>query len=288
MPSVFFVSPVVDIASCHRLRTYRGRKGMLQCTVLEVALASISTLGLFDHAEIGTGRRKYTSAGMNHTNPIKDVLDEAEQIFGKDQRVACIFSLGAGVSLQMTMPSNLAHLEVHGLLQAMEMQQMVVTKEVGRRFGTLEVYYRFSIPGIGSGCLSDWTDWDMGNIEHHAEEYLNTPNCSKEMDAAAEQLSAGRGTITLDGLSKLQSFGLFSSSFMSNCRQRISHHGDSQIGTTCDAILRIAKEVMGIHRAELSKCANRQAEYIRSLGNGWVRQVNSPFILCASIWVKVS
>jgi hypothetical protein len=178
---------------------------MLQCTILEVALASISTLGLFDHAEIGTGRRKYTSAGMNHTNPIKDVLDEAEQIFGKDRRVACILSLGAGVSLQMTMPSNLAHLEVHGLLQAMDMQQKMVTEEVDHRFGTLEAYYRFSVPGVGSGCLGDWTNWDMDTVESHAEDYLNNPNLSSELDAAAEQLSVGRGTITLDGLSKLHS-----------------------------------------------------------------------------------
>jgi hypothetical protein len=215
MPSVFFVSPVVDIASCHRLRTYRGRKGMLQCTILDVALASISTLGLFGHAEIGTGRRKYTSAGMNHTNPIKDVLDEAEQIFGKDKRVACIVSLGAGVSLQMVMPSNLAYLEVHGLLQAMEMQQKMVTEEVGRRFGTLEAYYRFSVPGIGSGCLSDWTNWDVDIVKHHAEEYLDNPRYLSELDAAAEQLSSGRGTITLDGLSKLKSLDPFSSIFCS-------------------------------------------------------------------------
>jgi hypothetical protein len=176
---------------------------MLQCTILEVALASISTLGLFDHAEIGTRRHKYTSVGMNHTNPIKAVLDEAEQIFGKEKRVACILSLGAGVPLQMTMPSNLAHLEVHGLLQAMEMQQTVVTEEVGRRFETLEVYYRFSAPRIGSGSLHDWTNWDVDTVQHHAEEYLNNPNYSRELDAAAEQLSTGRGTITLDGLSKL-------------------------------------------------------------------------------------
>jgi hypothetical protein len=141
---------------------------------------------------------------MNDTNPIKDVLDEAEQIFGKDKRVACIVSLGAGAPLQMTMPSNLAHLEINGLLQAMEMQKTVVTVEVDRRFGTLEFYYRFSVPGVGSGCLSDWTDWDMDTVEHHAEEYLNNPKYSSELDATAEQLSAGHRTIALDGLSKLQ------------------------------------------------------------------------------------
>lgn len=249
MPSVFFVSPVVDIASCHRLRTYRGRKGMLQCTVLEVALASISTLGLFDHAEIGTGRRKYTSAGMNHTNPIKDVLDEAEQIFGKDQRVACILSLGAGVSLQTTMPSNLAHLEVHGLLQAMDMQHAV---------------------------------------EHHADEYLNNPSLSSELNAVADQLSAGRGTITLGGLSKLEPLGLFSPWLIFNCRQCIRRYRDSQICTTCHSILRVAKEIMGIHRGESSRRTNGQAEHIRSFRNGWLRQVDSAFILCANIWVEVS
>lgn len=199
---MFFVSPVVDISSCHRLRSYRARKGTLQCTILDVAIACISTLGLFDYAEIGPRRHKYTSVGFHHTNPIRNVLDEAEQMFGAEKRVSCIFSLGAGIPLQTTMPSNLAHLEVHGLLQAMEMQQRVVTEEATRQFRNLESYYRFSVEGIGSGCLSDWMDWDADMVESCTRTYLENSAHSKELDAAVEQLEGGHGTITLNRLSE--------------------------------------------------------------------------------------
>lgn len=176
---------------------------MLQCTILEVALASISTPGLFDYAEIGANRRKYTSVGMYHTNPIKDVLDEAEQVFGKEQRVACLLSLGSGTGSDILLPSNLTHLEVHGLLQAMEMQQKAATEDASRRFGDLEAYYRFSVEGIGSGCLGDWTLWDADSVEYLSRKYLDDPHHSSELTVAVQQLKDGRGTVTLDRLSKL-------------------------------------------------------------------------------------
>lgn len=174
---------------------------MLQCTILEVAIASISTLGLFDYAEIGSNRRKYISVGMHYTNPIKDIIDEAEQIYGKEQRVACILSLGSGTGSDVIMPSNLAHIEVHGLLQAMDMQREVTTEEIGRRFSNLEAYYRFSVDGIGSGSLSDWMYWDAEKVDGYSRKYLNDPKHSIELDAAGAQLKNGHGTVTLNKLS---------------------------------------------------------------------------------------
>jgi hypothetical protein len=161
----------------------------------------MSTLGLFDHAEIGSNRRKYTSVGMLHTNPIKDVLDEAEQLFGQEQRVSCLLSLGAGAGSDTMMPSNLAYLEVHGLLQAMEMQQKMVTQEFESRFGGLESYYRFSAKGISSGSLSDWTHWDADNVDLLSRTYLDIPQRSTEITAAVTQLKEGGGTVTLSRLS---------------------------------------------------------------------------------------
>jgi hypothetical protein len=137
------VSPLVDNTNSHRLRSYRTRKGTLQCTVLDVALACISTVGLFDHAEIGARRQKYTCVKIHQTNPIHDVLDEAEQIFGPDKKVSLVLSLGSGIPSKPPMPTNLSQLDIHALLQAMEMQQLRVTDEAARRFGNLEVYYRF-------------------------------------------------------------------------------------------------------------------------------------------------
>lgn len=169
-------------------------------------MAAISTLGLFDYAEIGSNRRKYTSVGMHHTNPIKAVLDEAKQVFGNEQRgneprVRCLLSLGSGTGSDVVMPSNLTHLEVHGLLQAMETQQKAVTDEVERQLGGLEAYYRFSVEGVGSGSLSDWTHWDADRVEEYSQRYLYDARRSMELDATIGQLNGGRATVTLNGLS---------------------------------------------------------------------------------------
>lgn len=175
---------------------------MLQCTILEVALASMSTLGLFEPAEIGSNRRKYTSVGMHHTNPIKDVLDEAEQLFGKEQRVALVLSLGCGSGSDGIIPSNLTHLDVYGLLQAMDMQQRVTTEEVGRQFGSLEAYYRFSVEGIGSNSLNDWIYRDVDEVESQSRIYLDDPRRSMALAPAVQQLEGRRGTVTLNSLSE--------------------------------------------------------------------------------------
>lgn len=142
------------------------------------------------------------------------MLDEAEQVFGAEKRVSCIFSIGSGVASLSPMSSNiaLARWEVHALLQAMEMQQRSVTEEARRRFGNLEAYFRLSVEGIGSECLRDWTHWDADLVETRAQTYFENPTHSNELDAAVGQLIGRVGTITLNRLSKsdlLSSFRKF-------------------------------------------------------------------------------
>lgn len=202
--SVCFVSPLVDSTSCHRLRSYRCRKGTLECTILDVALASISTVGMFEHAEIGSRRQKYTSVGIHYTNPIQELLDEAEVIFGAEQRVSCVLSLGAGASSQSFTPFDYswASLDVHALLQAMDIQQRVITGSAERRFGNLEAYFRLSVDGIGSRSLDEWIHWDAEQVEACVQAYLENPTYLKELNAAIDQILRRTGSSTLNQLSK--------------------------------------------------------------------------------------
>jgi hypothetical protein len=139
---------------------------------------------------------------MHFTNPINEVLDEAEQIFGAEKRVNCVLSLGTTTSPYMTMPSNLAHLEVHGLLQAMELQQGKTTQDAHHRFGDLEAYHRLSVDSIGIGCLNNWINWDGDIVETMTRSYIEQQPISDQLDAAAGQIKAGLGTVTLHRLSK--------------------------------------------------------------------------------------
>jgi hypothetical protein len=160
-------------------------------------------MGLFEYAEITASRRKYTSAGMYHTNPITTLLEEAESIYGGEQRLSCLMSLGAGTASTASMPADLSWLDVHGLLQAMETQQQKTTIDTQRQFGHLEAYFRFSVDrGIGSACLHDWTSSQSDKIEGHVQEYLDWSQQSNALEAAVGCLVDRKGVITLDRSSK--------------------------------------------------------------------------------------
>lgn len=190
--------------SCHHLRIYRSRRGdTLQCTILEAALASISTIGLFEPVEITTGRRKYTGAGIRYANPIMELVEEAEKIYGGEQRISCLLSLGTGISASPKKPADLSWLDVHGMLQAMGIQQGQTATTSQRQFGNLQAYFRFSIDSVvDSTSLYDWTHWESDQIDATVREYLKRPHQSSEFDAAIGSLLDRKGTVTLSRLSK--------------------------------------------------------------------------------------
>jgi hypothetical protein len=160
-------------------------------------------MGFFDPVEITSSRRKYTSAGVRYTNPITKLLEEAESVYGREQRVSCILSLGAGASSVTPGRADLSWLDVHGMLQAMESHQEQATANVHRQFGNLQTYFRFSVDnGVSSTLLRDWTHWESDGVEVHAREYVSKPHQSNELEAAIGVLVDRRGTTTLNRLSK--------------------------------------------------------------------------------------
>ena len=97
--SVVYASNAANLSLVHPIRSYRTRSAQTPpCTILEAACACVASPETFLPVTIGTGHKKVVlvDALALCANPGKELLREAQQIFGDDAEVATILSIGAG------------------------------------------------------------------------------------------------------------------------------------------------------------------------------------------------
>jgi hypothetical protein len=85
------------------VRTYMTRVCPYDCTILEAARATFAAMMSFPPAKVQLqvrhGRQvTYLAGGLGYNNPTRLALDEARQIWGPDDRIGCIVSIGTGIS----------------------------------------------------------------------------------------------------------------------------------------------------------------------------------------------
>jgi hypothetical protein len=94
-----YASNADNLSLVHPIRSYRTRSAQTApCTILEAACACVASPETFLPVTIGDGHKKVVlvDALSLCPNPGKELLGEAQQIFGDDGEVATILSLGAG------------------------------------------------------------------------------------------------------------------------------------------------------------------------------------------------
>ncbi|KAG6894201.1 hypothetical protein C0993_012074, partial [Termitomyces sp. T159_Od127] len=81
-------------------RTYEALYDNYDCTVVQAACATTATPDLFKPMSINSNGmiESFVGAGLNDSNPINIMLEEAVMLFGLSQSVACMVSIGAGNS----------------------------------------------------------------------------------------------------------------------------------------------------------------------------------------------
>jgi hypothetical protein len=105
---------------CHAFRTYRSRHaGAPDCSFVDAACAAIADPKIFSPVSIGRMIREQRFCGppMGSSNPIRAVLKEARQHFGKDTPISLLLSLGAGKSVPLSLQPSLPLL--HGRVELM-------------------------------------------------------------------------------------------------------------------------------------------------------------------------
>ncbi|PVF96985.1 FabD/lysophospholipase-like protein [Serendipita vermifera] len=137
------VSTVTGAEEHEFFTSYRIRETDIKISVIDAARATCAMPGWFSPVKIGEPRRtsEYVACQEPLTNPTEQVIDEAQKVFGAHQTVACILSIGSGVSAlyhdEQPVPYRLSALT--------SSKCKIVDSNVFWRTNHKEVYYRFSV-----------------------------------------------------------------------------------------------------------------------------------------------
>ena len=121
-------------------RNYTSRNSSYNPTIIEAARAAWAVPGMFSSIHIGANvvEEELVSATNGFNNPTRETLREAQSVFGKDRMVSSILGIGSGK--RATIPA-------FSVAAAMRVAQeaKITAENLQRMFGTLGVYFRFSV-----------------------------------------------------------------------------------------------------------------------------------------------
>jgi hypothetical protein len=137
-----------DLSVTQPIRSYRVRSTPgPSCTILEAACASIASPDKFAPVTLGAGHRKITlvSAISGYANPTKELLKEAQGVFGDDAEVASIVSLGAGKEEALSISETANEEALVDALARTTLNTEKTHEELRGRLHQLSVYFRFNV-----------------------------------------------------------------------------------------------------------------------------------------------
>ena len=141
-------SNTANVSVVHPIRSYRTRGALSpSCTILQAACACIASPDTFDPVTIGFGHKKAVliDAMVGCANPAKELLREAQDMFGDDGEVASIISIGAGKGLVSVAFEDGREVGIsEGLRRGIAMCEQVHDDLQGRLAET-NIYHRFNV-----------------------------------------------------------------------------------------------------------------------------------------------
>lgn len=184
---------------CRAFRTYRSPHGGFDSTFIDAACAILALPEFFSPVTIGRGTVKQVFSGIPYgfNNPTKEVLKEAQLVFGDGKQVSLILSLGSG---QQPVMSNS---DGHGtLLTRIAHDCDNIARELSYQLSGAGVYLRLNVDkGLEKVKMSDWAD--LGSIVSSTEVYLQMAPIIAYIDEVSQWISQRVGSITLGQLSAL-------------------------------------------------------------------------------------
>jgi hypothetical protein len=165
--------------------------------IWEAGRATSAAPIFFPRIFIGPDRAKqeFIDAGVGCNNPVKEVIKEADLVFGEERKVACIVSIGTGKASvikyespgkgEKTLPIKLA--KVFSEL-ATECDRAAEETEERYTSGAV-VYCRLNVDcGLQDIRLEEWDK--LGQVEGYTEDYLAQRGVGSKIDEVVAALIA--------------------------------------------------------------------------------------------------
>ena len=203
-------SNTANASLVHPIRSYRTRGALSpSCTILQAACACIASLGTFDPVTIGVGHKKavLTDAMVGYANPAKELLREAQDVFGEDGEVASVVSIGAGKgNFRVAFKDG----REEGISEGMKRGVVIceqVHEDLQGRLQETNIYYRFNV--------EQETGIDPEVILAHVSTYLREKAISTRVDSAVKSIKYRLTGVKLKNISEC---GFPLSSVLTVCR----------------------------------------------------------------------
>ncbi|KAK0218880.1 FabD/lysophospholipase-like protein [Armillaria fumosa] len=182
-----------SLRQLHRFRTYQGLPNQgPDCRIWEAVHATTAAPTFFKAIKItGPGRfgPDYIDAGLGFNNPTKEVRDKAKELFGPNQQIGVLVSIGTGHPgpsgfQQLKGIAKVLPLELIRVLQRIMTDCESIADELAKEYGSDNAYFRFNVlHGAGGVSLDEWMK--MSEVMAHTSSYLRGPEVSREIDRVA-------------------------------------------------------------------------------------------------------
>ncbi|KAG5651484.1 hypothetical protein H0H81_008484, partial [Sphagnurus paluster] len=192
--------PGANLAVPRIFRSYDVKENRsYNCKVWEAACATLAAPTFFKSIELGEEvlKEAFVDAGLGCNNPVRLVLGEAHSVYGKERRVACIVSIGAGHpnviglhkpgAFQKILPTGLIKV-LKGIADDCEKRSEEFEKSY--RDDNATTYFRFNVQqGLQKVSLAEWDK--LGEVKTHTLKYTGETQVGKNINQLREILTAG-------------------------------------------------------------------------------------------------
>ena len=188
------------VGSICTLRNYDvDQDQAVDLTIAEALMATLSTPPSFTPLSISKDAStfEYTGADWTLSNPTHEIISEAHTVFGAEERVACLLSLGCGRPGVFSVPEDRDSVEWNQFLGRLADDGERKAQRLESQMGPSGLFHRFSV----TSGLENPASLGPGDIMTHTIAYLTEVAVSQKMDICVSSLKVRDGVSSLGQLS---------------------------------------------------------------------------------------
>jgi hypothetical protein len=192
-----------NLTALYPIRSYRARGAAPPpFTILEAARACIASPERFLPVTVGSGHRRVTlvDATSGFANPTKELLQEAQRVFGEDANVATVVSIGSGKCMTSKVSEGNDENALVEALKRVALNTETTHAELETRLQDTFIYFRFNVDkDLDCGM-------DTSVLNSHTSAYLEKASISRRLDEAIKSIQNRPKGMTIKELSEYPIF----------------------------------------------------------------------------------
>jgi hypothetical protein len=172
--------------------------------MVDTLAASMALPTLFSPVSIGPGyaAEEFCGGGFGFNNPTRELLKEAQSVYGGERRLSVIISLGSGRPKALSLEgTNQASAAMDELLRKLTLNCEMIEKDISHQLYDVGAYIRLNVDqGLEDIRLEDWNQ--LGKVTSHTKQYLQSTPVIKISEAITILLIDRQGIMSLNQLSE--------------------------------------------------------------------------------------